>query len=902
LNRNSTISGRFALTGVAAAALLLAAQGAWALGLGRLQVQSSLGETLRAEIDVTSLSPEEAANLQVKVASPDAYKAAGVDYNVVLPATRVTLERRADGRPYLRLTSDRGVQEPFVDVILEITWSTGRLTREYTMLFDPPATARAPAPSTAPAMAAASPAAEPARPAAQPRPARVPSAEPAAPSARSTEPRAAATQRAAAAPATKAGPESGDEYRVRQGDTLSKIAGRTQRSGVSLDQMLVALYRANPQAFMDNNMNRLKSGVVLAVPSAESANSTSASEARQVIQAQSADFGAYRQRLAGAVPAAKTEGSTRQASGKVQAQVEDRKQGAAPTPDKLTLSKGTPGAKSPEAVISKETEKKASDVRVAELAKNVDELKKLSGAASAAKPGAAAAPSAAPAPAPAVAITKPTPAPAPAPAAPAPAPAPAPVAKPAPVPAPAPAPAPVVAAAPASAPTPAAPPAPAPAVAASMPALPASVPAVTVAAAPASAPVAAAPTPPAPASAPLKAAAKPPVKPVVPVEEPSFFDSLLNDNPLLLGLGGLAVALLGIFGVYRFAKNAKKDSGETSFLESRLQPDSFFGASGGQRIDTRDAGGNSSSMSYSLSQLDAIGDVDPVAEADVYLAYGRDLQAEEILKEAMRSNPDRMAIRTKLLEVYAKRRDTKGFELLATQLYTLTRGEGEDWAKAQELGAQIDPDNPLFKPGGAPIVRHTETGELVEPLGASTMPQSVLPSPSQYGAASLSGVPPVPPDSGDMGLDLDLDLGGPSTAPGALDSTQTLAPNVKRPDNDMTELDFSPSRAPAPRQPDAHEFDLSDISLDLDLPTEAPLTKPAASAPAPLGRESGLGAIDLPPLDDDHEDPLSRKLELAEEFRQIGDTDGARDLLQEVVAKASGTVKTRAQSMLADLG
>jgi len=426
LNRNSTISGRFALTGVAAAALLLAAQGAWALGLGRLQVQSALGETLRAEIDVTSLSPEEAANLQVKVASPDAYKAAGVDYNAVLPATRVSLEKRADGRPYLRLTSDRGVQEPFVDVILEINWSTGRLTREYTLLFDPPVTARAPAPSTAPAMAAA----EPARPAAQtrPAPARAPSAEPAAPAApaaKSTEPRAPATQRAAAAPATKAGPESGDEYRVRQGDTLSKIAGRTQRSGVSLDQMLVALYRANPQAFMDNNMNRLKSGVVLAVPSAESANSASPNEARQVIQAQSADFGAYRQRLAGAVPAAKTEGSTRQASGKVQAQVEDRKQAAAPTPDKLTLSKGTPGAKSPEAEISKETAKKASDVRVAELAKNVDELKKLQGAASsaAAKPGAAAAPApAAPAPAPAVAITKPTPAPAPAPAAPPPAP------------------------------------------------------------------------------------------------------------------------------------------------------------------------------------------------------------------------------------------------------------------------------------------------------------------------------------------------------------------------------------------------------------------------------------------------------------------------------------------------
>ena len=159
------------------------------------------------------------------------------------------------------------------------------------------------------------------------------------------------------------------------------------------------------------------------------------------------------------------------------------------------------------------------------------------------------------------------------------------------------------------------------------------------------------------------------------------------------------IALLAGFGIYRFTKRAKKDSGETSFLESRLQPDSFFGASGGQRIDTRDAGGASSSMSYSLSQLDAIGDVDPVAEADVYLAYGRDLQAEEILKEAMRASPERLAIRTKLLEVYAKRRDTKGFELLATQLYGLTGGQGDDWAKAQEIGLQIDPDNASLSAG-----------------------------------------------------------------------------------------------------------------------------------------------------------------------------------------------------------
>src|SRR5207344_1172209 len=92
-----------------------------------------------------------------------------------------------------------------------------------------------------------------------------------------------------------------------------------------------------------------------------------------------------------------------------------------------------------------------------------------------------------------------------------------------------------------------------------------------------------------------------------PSEESGGLGSWL-DNPLILSVGGVLVALLAGFGFYRLRNKVKKDSGETSFLESRLQPDSFFGASGGQRIDTRETGGASSSMSYSLSQLDAIGD------------------------------------------------------------------------------------------------------------------------------------------------------------------------------------------------------------------------------------------------------------------------------------------------------
>ena len=249
MKRNSLFAGRFALTGVAVAAMLLSAADVWALGLGRLAVQSSLGETLRAEIDVSSMTAEEESGLQVRVASPEAYRAAGVDYNAVLPGARVALMRRADGRPFLRVTSDRSVQEPFVDVILEPSWPTGRLVREYTMLFDPPSNraaapapvAPAPAPVIAPSMTAA------------PAPAtRASRAE-----RRNAQPKAAAndaTESKPSVPRTSDASGGGDEYKVRAGDTLYRIATRTQRPGVSLDQMLVSLYQANPDAFANQNI------------------------------------------------------------------------------------------------------------------------------------------------------------------------------------------------------------------------------------------------------------------------------------------------------------------------------------------------------------------------------------------------------------------------------------------------------------------------------------------------------------------------------------------------------------------------------------------------------------------------------------------------------------------------
>lgn len=879
MNNRPHFAARSALALAAVAALGAAPLSAWSLGLGRLSVQSALGEGMRAEIDITTLSPEEASTLQVRIASPEAYRAAGVDYNAVLATLQAGIVRRADGRAAVRLSGDRAVQEPFVEVILELSWASGRMVREYTLLFDPPGSRNAPPPQAPlpvqPQIAAAprpaetfpvpapAPVAATALPATRPAPAapaasretRVSQAPapvaPAVAKPREAKPMPAPSAAPAPSPAERPAPmpvgAGAAEHRVRPGESLSRIASRHVGNGVVLDQMLAGLYSANPDAFINANINKLRAGSTLKVPGAEQARSIEVAEARRLIVAQSQDFGAYRGKLAAEAPPLQATAPSRQAQGTVQAAVDDRKQAAAATPDKLKLSSGAAKANAPEVQASQTTERRDQASRVAELQRNVDELKKL-------QQGTAGGPAAAPAAAQAPAAVPATP-PGPTPAAPA-----APVAE-----------------------------------------VPASVP--PVATLPASQP------------RPKPAAAPAPAEP-----ETGLLDSL-SSNPLLLpGAGVLAVLLAG-FAAWRLRGRFQKAGSETSFLESRMQPDSFFGQSGGQRVDTREAAsGAASSMSYSLSQLDAIGDVDPVAEADVYLAYGRDLQAEEILKEAMRATPDRLAVRTKLLEVYAKRRDTKGFELLATQLYALTKGVGADWARAQELGTQIDPDNQLYQPGGHPeeIILDGER-VVVEPLSATTMPHALTHAQSTLPPDDPGALPTQPGAPLDLDLDLDLDLGDIDNAPTApAELTQPITPSAQRP-TDMDrglDFDFADSTQPGAHNPQPRTVpaDLDFDSMSLGLDDDRTQTTVAEV------RGAGLNPGDsrFPPRADfdaqptapvafdsmlpDDADPLARKLELAEEFRQIGDLEGARDLVAEVVSKAQGALRAKAQAMLDSLG
>ena len=127
------------LAAAAVAALGGTSIDAHALALGRLNVQSALGEPLRAEVDVTEISAAEAEGLKVGLASREAFQAAGVAYNDALSNVRAVLQRRADGRYVVRLTGSRPMSEPFVDLLLEANWASGRVVRDYTLLLDPPA-------------------------------------------------------------------------------------------------------------------------------------------------------------------------------------------------------------------------------------------------------------------------------------------------------------------------------------------------------------------------------------------------------------------------------------------------------------------------------------------------------------------------------------------------------------------------------------------------------------------------------------------------------------------------------------------------------------------------------------------------------------------------------------------
>ena len=875
---------RCTLSALAIAAALSAGlytSDAHALALGPVHVQSALGEPLRAEIDLPQISAAEAESLRVTPASADAFRTQGLEYSSTAQNVQIMLHRRPDGTSVLRLSSRSPINDPFLDFVVDASWSSGRILRSYTLLFDPP-NLRRPEASVTAAPQISTPAA-----AASSKPQPAPGTRSSAPAASRPAATARAQQAAPApTPSTAAPAPSAQDVTVRAGDTAGRIAQAHRAAGVSLDQMLVAMLRANPDAFIQGNVNRLRAGAVLQLPDEAAAQATPVAEARQIIVAQSRDFNAFRQRLADAAPAAKVAAASRASGGEVQAQVQETKP-TTTSPDKLTLSKGSLSAQKADAQIAEQREAGQATERRKELEKNIQELSQLSAGAGAGTAGAQGNPGAGP-----TIAASPTPA------------------------------QPAAAAAPAE---PAAPGEPAQTPATEpAPAEPASVEQTATGPAPAE------PTPePEP-----KPVAKPAPAPM-PIEEPSLLDSLTED-PMLAG-GALAIVLLLLgYGGWRYSKrrSGQENAAFSSFLESRDHPDSFFNASGGQRVDTANSS-NSSSMNYSPSQLDAGGDVDPVAEADVYLAYGREEEAEKILREAARNHPQRATIPAKLAEIYGKRQDRKSLESAARQVFALSGGQGPDWNRVVELGQMHDPDN-LFYQQAAGAAPQADSPRIPDPVPSGNAtpeaddeiagaPSTVLPdfdldlelelheAPSEpapeeisaFAAAAASASTPLLPTLPE------LDLQPPAST---TDSPPTASMHAAEFDSTPAPLDFSvsdlapvemttepaafdqptPLSTPATRPggPESLEFDLGDLSLEL--PTgHAPNANSdeAPTKPTPL-------AVDEPLPDD----PMTTKLALAAEFKAMGDSEGARALVEEVIAESGGDLQARARRMLAELG
>ena len=836
-------------TQLVAAGLIAAPLMVHAAGLGKLSVTSALGQPLAAEIELFAADKAELDSLAANLASDQAFRDARVDYAPVLSSLRFAVEKKPNGKAVLKVTSSRPVNDPFIDMLVELNWASGRLVREYTMLLDPPGmvTQQTVAPV---AVAVTPPAAPVAKPAAAPTPA--PQAQampsPVAPKAPAPAPEARKPA-AAAAPAPSPAPQADmpSLVKIKRGDTLVGIANRVRPAGVSLEQTLLGLYRENAQAF-DGNMNRMKAGKSLNVPLAEKVAAIPQKEAVRELKLQAEDWSAYRQKLAGAVSAApEAKPAPDQASsGKITPKVEDR---AKPAPDAqkdvLKLSKVTPptagkGADETRALQEKlraqeadatarEKALKESSQRVAVLEKQIEDMQKLvemkekalkkeaAPAEPAPKPEAAPVPeAAAPIPTPTVAVAKPP------------------------------------------------------------------------------APVAKAETPP----------------PVAPESAGNWFDPLL-DNPMYWGGGLAALGLGGVLWWMMVGGGRRRKSSGTALEDSIMsggdvRPNSVIGNASGGSVNTGDTSFLTDFSQAGLGTIDTH-DVDPIAEAEVYMAYGRDAQAEEILKEAIGKNPDRHEIRVKLLEIYAAQRNTTAFEAVAGELYAALGSKPSPlWDKACEMGRGIDPTNPLYgglQSGAAPAaavatVAATDAvaGGAVtfddEPVPEAKVESDFVDSEQAVEAESVPAFDlelPATPEATEEQAPMEFESAGHVLNFDAQPEVPAAPVDTGYVEMDTQGLDFD--------LPDLDISDVSDDSLKLDMGLEddnGPDSKfDFSGLDLDLG-EAGGNDLEL--------DEVGTKLDLARAYVEMGDKEGAREILNEVLAEGSDKQKSDAKDMLSSLG
>jgi len=796
---------------VLSVALAMATSQVFALGLGPIQIKSGLNQPLLAEIPVVADTAAEVEDLRVGLASAEDFQRVGLSRARVTVPIEFSVASNGRGQKVIRLTTKEVVREPFLDFLIEASWSKGKLLREYSVLLDPPVTAPAVL-ATAPKVAEKPKPVEatPRAPASQPREETPKPVAQAAPVSRSAP-------AAAAAPAPAKG-----EYTVQRGDTLSQIANEVGDNPQDFNRTLLALYKANPEAFYRDNMNALKTGAVLRIPtSAEVRAAGSLNEAAAAVRAQQQSW----QGLNAATLVANTGAAP--ATDKPAAAAAGQKHGAerlalvppsASTGNETGTSHGgsAEGSKdaaalradlsrTKEALTSRDQESSELKSRVAqledinnksqrlislkdsEIAELQNKLRQLEAGKGITKPGETAAAeqaakqtaSAAPTPAPTTPAA-PTPTPA-APAAAAPTPASG-----------------SVSAAPATAPPAGNPPAATPAaaepsaVAANQPAAPAT-------------------PPPSPAPKPAAAVAKPATPPAA--AKPWYAD-YVGDNPYLVygGAGGVLLLLAG--WLLKRASGGKKPNPRPAIAAMAVADSEAVAEDPHAQLEPE-------------SEIEHHHDGAPDADA----AYAEPHAGEDDEMEQLRHHFDDG--------------DSDRFVALAHELHEKYPEDSAEWQEVAELGRQLLPGSPLFA------------------------------------AAAYVGHGGHDPDN--FFFDEEPGSSGEIAAAAEIDAHDT---RIKAMDDLDEPLAFEPHGHPGEKTDELRHMEFKrELDKHLDLESEQLAEEENGG--------SRQGFLD--------EDTIGTRLDLARAYLDMGDPEGARSMLDEVLSEGSAAQKEEARKLLAEL-
>jgi len=708
----------------------------------------------------------------------------------------------------------------------------------------------------------------------------------------------------------EAAPPSGD-YAVKKGDTLWEIAQRARPDQtITVEQMSLAIFKRNSDAFFGNNLNNLRAGKVLKMPERDEVTAIPSADARRTFKVQYDSWQEYKLKLASARGGLKVADSKPAAAEAAPAPAPEP-QPAAPAPVKpearvtagpedrskqpdellrivrgtLAGQKTTPEQKAAQGETPKDVARNEQSA-LAERASTLDEsleskqleqkelgdklgqvqsqIKNESRLLEIENQGLAKAQTQATPPAASPAESKP------------------------------------------AGPPKAEPPAAAPKSEAAPLEAPKPVPAAPI-----------------PSAEPAKAAKAPPKRappPAPPVEEKGFFASLVDSvlGGSVFPIVGGVLALVG--GVILLVYMRRRQRSIAEFEESILASDAVATDSAapsdttGQPATTGDTSFLSDFSQGGMGNVHT-DEVDPIAEAEVYLAYGRDETAEEILKEAVVKNPERQELKLKLLEIYHQRNDVGAFETLAEELYAALAGRGgKVWTKVEEMGRKLNPENPMFR-GGAPAERRADDRSTSPPAASAMFAGGA------GAATAIAASPGAATDAMELDANFDFDAGSPAASPSAPAASDdfnidfgspepaaptaavefvpsTPAPSAVKQDDGLDGLDldrafadnvveFSGSAASAPVAEELGVATAADDEIKWEL--DAPV---AEAAPAPVeSQASGAGG------DQQQWDETATKLDLAKAYIDMGDAEGARSILDEVLAEGNEDQKRQAAQL-----